>query len=123
MRKTEGVVKYNCSDKECNDFDYMDGLRLLEGELDIVSSEHIKDCEVNSSTSVHFEHEMKLGNFNKEDMVLIEKTLLKGAMFLFEETIKSRDSMSEDDYNTNIKDYERLLYLVNVLRGKLVYND
>lgn len=66
---------------------------------------------------------MRFENLSKEDFGLIKSVMLEHAIDLVSEALECEDVMPKEVYERNMKQSDRLIYLVNVLNGVYEYDE
>ncbi|MDU5208155.1 MAG: hypothetical protein E6441_00835 [Clostridium sp.] len=65
---------------------------------------------------------MKFDDLIKEDKELIKSTMVAQSVSITAEAIQCKDVMPEEVYEREMKNADRLVYLVNVLNGIISYD-
>lgn len=65
---------------------------------------------------------MKFDDLIKDDQELIKSTMLAQSVSITAEAIQCKDVMQKEAYEREMKNSDRLIYLVNVLNGKINYD-
>lgn len=66
---------------------------------------------------------MKFDDLIKDDQELIKSTIIAQAVSMTAEAIQCKDVMPEEVYEREMKNADRLIYLVNVLNGIINYDN
>lgn len=65
---------------------------------------------------------MKFEELSKEDKELIKRSMLHDSVSMTSEALECKEVMPIETYERQMSESERLIYLVNVLDGKVRYN-
>lgn len=65
---------------------------------------------------------MNFDNLRKKDKELIKDSMLNQSVSLTAESLECKDVMPKETYKRQMKEADRLIYLVNVLNNKVEYD-
>lgn len=65
---------------------------------------------------------MKIENLNKKDIELIKSAMLENSVSLISTALECKEVMPTECYDRDMKNADRLVYLVNVLNGVSDYD-
>lgn len=65
---------------------------------------------------------MKIENLNEEDISLIKTAMLENSVSLVSSALECKEVMPTECYDRDMKNADRLVYLINVLNGVSDYD-
>lgn len=65
---------------------------------------------------------MNMGNLDEKDMRLIKAAMFEGSISIASLAVESKEEISTECYEREMKKADRLMYLINVLNGVVDYD-